>query len=120
MPFSKDIVIPREILNSLPNSVRIIDKKHLAGMWPVNLSHIRQLQNKLPSLFKDESVMNKFNLAITYKGKAMKTDFSKAGIDLIQDRVLPDILINGIPIPWQFLKKAGIDYRKFEIILTPK
>jgi hypothetical protein len=116
----KDIIIPKELLILFKNSVRIIDKKHLAGMWPVDLKQIAKLQKMLPELFGDEAIMKKYDIAITYNGKSMKVDFQKIGLDLIDERRVHDILIHGIPVPWQLIKKAGIDNKKFNFILTPK
>jgi hypothetical protein len=116
----KDIIVPKEILNLFKNSVRIIDKKHLAGMWPVDIGHIKQLQKVLPELFANEAIMKRYDIAITYNGKSMKGDFSKLGLDLIEGRIKNDIFIHGIPVPWQLLKKAGIDHQKFSVYLTPR
>jgi hypothetical protein len=116
----KDIIIPKELLILFKNSVRIIDKKHLSGMWPVDLKQIGKLQKIMPELFRDEAIMKKFDLAVTYNGKSMKVDFHKIGLDLIDERRVQDILIHGIPVPWQLIKKAGIDNKKFNFILTPK
>ena len=89
-------------------------------MWPIDLKQIAKLQKMLPELFGDEAIMKKYDIAITYNGKSMKVDFQKIGLDLIEERRVHDILIYGIPVPWQLIKKAGIDNKKFNIFLTPK
>ncbi len=119
-PIKKDILIPKELLELFKNSVRIIDKKHLAGMWPVELKYLKQLQKKMPELFGNEAILKKFDFAISYNGKSMKNDLSKIGIEIIDERKINNILIHGIPVPWQLLKKAGVDHQKINITLTPK
>jgi len=102
------------------NSIRVIDKKHLAGYWPVDFRQLKQLQKVLPELLGSEALAKKFDLAIAFKGKPIKSDLNKSGFEFIGDRILPDIWIHGIPVPWPWLKKAGIDYKKFNVVLTPK
>lgn len=116
----KDLVVSKEILGLFQNSVRIIDRKHLVGMWPVDARLLTKLRPMLPELVGDENIMRKYDLAIGYNGKTMKNDFSTIGLDLIEDRIVNNILIHGIPVPWQMLKKAGIDNKKFDVTLTPK
>ncbi len=120
MAIKKDILIPKEILNGLQNSVRIIDKKHLAGYWPVEFRQLKQLQKVLPEIIGNEALANKFDLAIGYKMKPERNDLAKSGLQVIADRIVPDIWLVGIPIPWILLRRAEIDHRKFEIVLTPK
>lgn len=120
MAVKKDILIPKEILNGLQNSVRIIDKKHLAGYWPVEFRQLKQLQKVLPAIMENEALANKFDLAVGYKMKPERNDLVKSGLQVIGDRIVHDIWLVGIPIPWLLLRRAGIDHRKFEIILTPK
>jgi hypothetical protein len=116
----KDIVVSKEILGLFKNSVRIIDRKHLAGMWPVDARQLIKLKDMLPQLFLDENIMKKYDLAIGYNGKTVKKDLPKLGVELVEDRIINDIFIHGIPVPWHLLRKAGIDYKKFDIVLTPK
>ncbi|HOB85451.1 MAG TPA: hypothetical protein PKX27_08295 [Bacteroidales bacterium] len=120
MAIKKDILIPKEILNGLQNSVRIIDKRHLAGYWPVEFRQLKQLQKVLPEIIGNEALANKFDLAIGYKMKPERNDLAKSGLQVIADRIVPDIWLVGIPIPWILLRRAEIDHRKFEIVLTPK
>lgn len=120
MAIKKDILIPKEILNGLQNSVRIIDKKHLAGYWPVEFRQLKQLQKVLPEIMGNEAIANKFDLAVGYKMKPERNDLAKSGLQVIADRIVPDIWLVGIPIPWILLRRAEIDHRKFEIVLTPK
>jgi hypothetical protein len=119
-PNVNDVIVPKELINLFKNSIRIIDKKHLAGMWPVDARQLKKLQAVIPELFAEANIMNKYDIAITYQGKTMKNDFSKVGVDFIEDRIIKDLYIHGIPVPWQLLKKAGIDSKKFNVILTPK
>jgi hypothetical protein len=116
----RDIIIPKEMQDVFKNSIRIIDKKHLAGFWPVDLMHLKQLQKMIPELFRDEAIMKKYDIAVTYTGNNMKADLSSIGIESINDRLIKNIFIYGIPVPWQLLKKAGVDYKKINIVLTPK
>ena len=116
----KDIVVSKEILGLFRNSVRIIDKKHLAGMWPVDVRQLVKLKEMLPQLFMDENIMKKYDIAIGYQGKTIKNDLPKLGVELVDERIIKDIFIHGIPVPWHLLRKAGIDYKKFDIVLTPK
>lgn len=118
-PKTKDIIVSKEILNLFKNNVRIIDKRHLAGMWPVDVFMLKRLQDLLPQMF-DKNILEKYDLAIGYKGKDIKGDFAKAGIKYVDDRIINHILIHGIPVPWQLLKKAGIDHQKFEVVLTQR
>ena len=50
----------------------------------------------------------------------MKDDFVKLGFEFNESRIINNINYHGIPVPWQLLKNAGIDNKKFGIILTPK
>jgi hypothetical protein len=52
--------------------------------------------------------------------KPERNDLAKSGLQVIADRIVPDIWLVGIPIPWILLRRAEIDHRKFEIVLTPK
>lgn len=116
----RDIVIPKEMLELFKNSIRIIEKNHLAGFWPPDLMELKKLQKSIPELFGNAAIMKKYDVAITYNGKSMKNDFSKMGFDFSNDRIVTDIFIQGIPVPWRLLKNAGIDHKKFNVILTPK
>lgn len=120
MAFKNDIIIPKEILNGLQNSIRIIDKKHLAGYWPVEFKQLRKLQELMPEILGSEALARKYDLAIGYKVKPVRGDLAKSGLQFLEDRVVPGILIRGIPVPWTFLQNAGIDNRRFEVVLTPK
>jgi hypothetical protein len=120
MAITKDITIPKEVLNLFPNAIRIIDKKHLVGIYPVDPGNLRKLQATIPELFKNEVIKQKFDVAIGYDGKSMKVDFNKLGIPMLPERIVRDIWIHGIPIPWIYLKKAGIDNKKFNFVLVPK
>lgn len=116
----RDIIVSKELLNLFKNSVRIIDKKHLAGIWPVDLQQLRKLKELLPEIFLDKAIMKKYDLAIGYQGKTVKNDLQKLGVDLVDTRIINDIFIHGIPVPWHLLRKAGIDYKKYNFYLTPK
>jgi len=119
-PVIKDIVVSKEILNLFKNSVRIIDKKHLAGMWPVDIRQLQKLQTLLPKLFMEENIMKRYDIAIAYNGKTIQKDFPKIGLVHIDERIIIPIHTQGIIVPWQLLRKAGIDHKKFNIVLTPK
>jgi hypothetical protein len=120
MPLKNDFTIPKELMKEFPTSLRIVDKKFTGGFWPVELKYIKKLQESLPNVFGNPAIMNRFNLAVTYQGKSMKVDFAKAGIEFIEDRILHDFWIHGIPVPWQYLVKAGIDNKKFGVMFVPK
>ena len=81
---------------------------------------MKQLQKVLPEIIGNEALANKFDLAIGYKMKPERNDLAKSGLQVIADRIVPDIWLVGIPIPWILLRRAEIDHRKFEIVLTPK
>jgi len=118
-PKKNDVIVSKEILNLFKNSVRIVDKRHLAGIFPINPELLERLRKKLPELF-DESILKKYDIAIGYQGKAMKADFLRFGIDELDKRIVKNIIIQGIPVPWQLLKKANLYDEKFNIYLTPK
>ncbi len=118
--FKKDIIIPKEMLDLFKNTTRIIEKNHLSGFWPPDMHNLKQLQKMMPELFGNEAIMKKYNVAITYVGKSMKNDFAKMGFEFNEARIVNNVLIHGIPVPWQLLKNAGIDHKKFNIMLTPK
>ena len=84
MAIKKDILIPKEILNGLQNSVRIIDKRHLAGYWPVEFRQLKQLQKVLPEIIGNEALANKFDLAIGYKMKPERNDLAKSGLPILK------------------------------------
>lgn len=114
-----DVVVSKEIIDLFKNSVRIIDKRHLYGMWPVDVKDIERLQVFFPEIFEKSDIRERYNIGIGYRGKTMKEDFSKLGFDFEEElvRKLPPVTI---PIPWHFLRRAGIDHRKFNFYLTPK
>ena len=114
-----DVIVSKEILILFKNSVRIVDKKHLAGIFPIDHELLAKLRDKLPELFND-SILKRYDIAIGYQGRAMKADFMKFGIDEMDKRIVNNIIIRGIPVPWQLLKKANIYNEKLNIYLTPK
>ena len=114
-----DVLVSKEVLNLFKNSTRIIDKLHIRGIRMIDAQLLKKLNEKLPEVCT-ESIMKKYNLAIGYQGKTVKEDFAKMGIANIDDRILSDIWIHGIPVPWQLLNKAGIDYKKFNMYYTSK
>jgi hypothetical protein len=150
----KDIVISKEILALFKNSVRIVDRLHPAGMWPVDMLKLKELQERMPGLLKDKEIMQRYDVAITYKDKVLRekstlikkrtsriridqnkiqkveiagsagvkiqNDFAKLGLVSIEDRIIRRIPLCGLLVPWRWLKKANIDHRKFDLILTPK
>jgi len=118
-PKRKDLVVSKEILDLFKNSIRIIDKKHLVGIWPVDARQLKKLQTVLPDLFMDENIMKRYDIAIAYKGKTIKNDFSKIGLEFNEERIIRYPLF-GIPIPWRMLRIAGVDHKKFNVVLTPK
>ena len=68
----KDIVISKEVLALFKNSVRIVDCLHPAGMWPVDMLKLKELQEKMPHLLKDREIMRKYDIAISYKDKVLR------------------------------------------------
>lgn len=116
----KDLFVPKEMLDLFQNSVRIIDKRGTAGHWPVNAKIISQLKGILPEVFRNEAILKKFDVGINYKGNTIKNDFAKLGLEFNEARIINNIYFHGIPVPWQLLRNVGIDYKKFDIILTPK
>jgi hypothetical protein len=119
MAIEKDITIPKEIFKLFPNAVRITDKRSSIGMWPVDPSKIGKLRTVVPEIFENETIKKKFDIAVGYNGKSMKTDFAKIGIDVMPDRIINNIMLHGIPVPWTYLRKAGIDNKKFNMFLIP-
>jgi hypothetical protein len=115
----EDIVLSKEVLNLFKNNVRIIDKKHLSGIIAIDIHMIERLKKVLPEMF-DESIMKKYDISIGYTGKDIKKDFAQMGIEYNEKRIIEHIRLIGIPVPWQLLKKAGIDNQKFNVVLTPK
>lgn len=119
-PEPKDILVPKEILGIFKNSVRIIDKRITAGMWPVEARQFARLRKIVPELFSEANIMNRYNFAVTYTGKKIQNDLVRNGFEFEEKRIIKNIFIYGIPVPWQMLKKAGIDHKKINVILTPK
>lgn len=118
--FKKDLTIPKELLNLFKNSARIVEKKKLAGFWPPDLQILKELEKSLPELFANEAIMKKYDVAVTYTGRAMKNDLKKMGLLFNEERIVKDFFVHGIPVPWQLLKKAGINHQKIGVILVPK
>ncbi|PKQ63132.1 hypothetical protein BZG02_10240 [Labilibaculum filiforme] len=150
----KDIVISKEILSLFKGSIRIVDRLHPAGMWPVDILKLKELRERIPELMKDKDIMKRYDVAIVYKDKILqeksvlkkergssirvkrnesvnvdlvgasgvkiKKDFSKLGLVSVEGRIISRIPLCGLLIPWRWLKNAKIDYRKFDMILTPK
>jgi hypothetical protein len=114
-----DILVSREVLKLFKTSVRIIDKKHLAGIFPIDPGLLIRLKKTIPEMFND-SILKKYNVAVGYQGKTIQSDFAKLGIQEKEIRIENNIWICGIPVPWQMLRKADIDYKKFNVYLTPK
>ena len=54
MAFKQDIIIPKEILNGLQNSIRIIDKKHTAGIKPVEFRELGKLREIMPEIIGNQ------------------------------------------------------------------
>lgn len=151
---AKDIVISKEILRLFKNSIRVVDRLHPAGMWPVDMLKLKELQERLPELLKDKDIANRYDIAVIYKDKVLREksvsrkrgslsirtvekeplklkligsagikvqkDFSKLGLVSIEDRIVKNIPLCGLLVPWRYLKKVNIDHRKFDLILTPK
>ena len=113
-----DIIVSKEVLKLFKNTVRVVDNWHTTGIVATEPKILSRMQKFLPEMF-DESIMKKYDIAIGYKGKEIKNDFARLGMEF-PERFTDKILICGIPVPWQLLKKAGIDHQKFNVILTPK
>lgn len=118
--FKKDLVIPQELLNEFRVTIRVIDKKHLAGMWPVDARIQKIFHGRFPRLYANENIMKNYDLALVYKGRRLKKDLEKLDLDLNKIRIEEDIIINGIPVPWTILRKLNINHRKFDLIYAPK
>lgn len=118
--FEKDLVIPKELLNEFRVTVRVIDKKHLAGMWPVDARIQKIFQERFPRLYENDSILRNYDLAMVYKGRKLKSDLKKLHLDFEKLKIRDDIIINGIPVPWTILRKLNINHRRFDLIYTPK
>jgi hypothetical protein len=114
-----DIIVSKEVMKLFNHSVRVIDNWHTRGIVAIDPKILGRLQKVLPEMF-DKSIMEKYNISISYKGNEMKNDFAKMGIEFKEERFTDKIQLGGIPISWQLLKKAGIDNQKFDVLLTPK
>jgi hypothetical protein len=119
-PINKDLVIPKELIPLFKKNLRIIDKHKLSGFFPPDILQFEKLKKLLPELLGQPQIMQKYDLAIEYKGKSIKADFSKLGIEIHESRIVSNIFINGIPVPWTMLRRAGIDHQKIGLYLTPK
>lgn len=118
--FKKDLVIPREMLNEFRVSVRVIDKKHWIGLWPIDVGMHKIFEKQFPTLYRNESFRKNYDLAMVYKGRNIKSDLSKLKIDVSKTRTYDGTIINGIPVPWYLLRRMELDYKKFDFVFTPK
>lgn len=118
--FEKDLVIPREMLNEFKVSVRVIDKRKWAGMWPVDARIHKLFEHRFPKLYANTTFRENYDLALVHRGKNLKKDIGKLGLELDQSKVFDRVIINGIPVPWTLLKKMDIDHKKFDVVFTPK
>jgi hypothetical protein len=118
--FDKDLVIPREMLNEFKVSIRVIDKRHWQGIWPIDLRIRKVFEQRFPELFKNKYFQENYDMAIVYKGKNLKKDIAKFGFDAIETKVYERIFLRGIPVPWDLLRKLNIDHKKFDVMFTPR
>lgn len=116
----KDLVIPQGLLTKFSNAVRIIDKKNIVGIKPLNPELLTKMESSFPEFFNDKRFQSNFEVALTYKGRNIKGDMEKAGIKLDQSRISKDIFIRGIPVPDKFLKDLALNPAKFGIIFAQK
>jgi hypothetical protein len=114
-----DIIVSKDVLKLFKNSVRVIDDWHLQGIIAIDPSMLIKLQKVLPEMF-GKNILEKYSISIAYKGKDIKKDFHKAGFAFNEERLIDKIYLAGIPVSWQLLKKAGIDHKKFDVLLSPK
>jgi|WetSurMetagenome_2_1015567.scaffolds.fasta_scaffold545002_2 hypothetical protein len=117
-PNAKDIVISKEILDVFRNSVRVVGKPSV-GIYPLEARQLLRIKELVPELFANEAILKKYDLGLSYRGKTMKADFAKLKIEFSEDRIIKIPLVT-VPVPWQMLKRANIDYRKIGLCLTPK
>jgi len=118
--FQRDLVIPHELLNEFKVTVREFDKKHWQGIWPVDANIRKIFEKRFPELYADEKFVKNYDLAMVYKGRRLEKDFNKMGFKLEREKIIPRIIINGIPVPWYILRRLDLDYRKFDFVFTPK
>ena len=118
--FQKDLVIPHELLNEFKVTVREFDKKHWQGIWPVDADIRHIFEKRFPELYANEKFVKNFDLAMVYKGRRLDKDLDKLGFKVSRDRLIPRIIINGIPVPWYILRRLDLDHRKFDFVFTPK
>jgi len=114
-----DIIVSKDVLKLFKNSVRVIDDWHLQGIIAIDPSMLIKLQKVLPEMF-GKNILEKYSISIAYKGKDIKRDFINAGFEFKEERFIDKIHLAGIPVSWQLLKKAGIDHKKFDVLLAPK
>ena len=115
----KGIVISEEILRLFKDEARIVNKKDWIGLFALKAKYIKELQLKFPELMSEKIAMH-YDFSIGYSGTTAKSDFAKFSHTLPEEKVQKYKLIQGIPVPWRLLQKAGLDYKKFNMLLTPK
>jgi len=118
--FTRDLVIPRELLNEFQVNVRVFDKKRWAGMWPVDARVRHIFEERFPELFASKEFVKNYDLAMVYKGRNLNKDMAKMDLDVSKHEIIPRIIINGIPVPWYILRRMSINHRKFDFVFTPK
>ena len=118
---NKEIVIPPELLKLFKKEpIRIIDiTTQTEGMYPTRKEHFEIFKKMMPELFKNRSIMGKFDVALTYTGNTIKDDLAKIGIDLPY-RIWDNWRLTGIAAPPILMDKAGINQKKFKFFLVPK
>ena len=123
---SSDVLIPKELLEHFGKRTKIVFRVPLAGIYPLPLKEFGRLVDSIPHVFKNDNVLKTFDVAINMKIKKPTPDIFKIpevltlGLDKSKIRLVDDILINGIPVPWQIIKKAGIDHNKVKVLLVPR
>lgn len=119
MPEIKELKIPVEILKEFKGSTRIIERLRWRGIWPIDQILRHRIEEQLQQLRTSELVKKNYEFALVYKGRNLEADMRVLGISSVNPIIIKKWLV-GIPVPWRYLAKMNLDYKKFDVIMTPK
>ncbi len=119
MPDIQELKIPYDILKQFQGSVRIVEKLRWRGIWPIDPLMRKRIEEQLPQIRSSATISKNYEWALVYKGRTLEEDLKRLGITEINPVIIKKWLI-GIPVPWRLLQNMKIDYKKFDVVLTPK